>query len=54
MQTVLLWNVELQSYPGIPNEFSMIEGKYGYTINNNVGLDVGQGNRSGPEQVCLL
>ena len=32
------WTTELQSYPGIPNQFSMIEGDYGYTINNNVWI----------------
>ena len=34
----LEWSVELQSYPGIPDEFSMIEGEYGYTINNNLWI----------------
>ena len=32
------WSIELQSYPGIPNQFSIIEGEYGYTINNDVWI----------------
>ena len=34
----LEWSIELQSYPGVPNDFSVIEGEYGYTINNNVWI----------------
>ena len=38
MDSSLEWSIELQSYPGVPNDFSVIEGEYGYTINNNVWI----------------
>ena len=32
------WSVELDSYPGIPDQFAVIEGDYGYTVNNNAWI----------------
>ena len=33
-----LHGVELESYPGIPEQFAVIEGDYGYTVNNNAWI----------------
>ena len=33
--TSLEWSLELDSFPGVPSEFAVTEGEYGYTINNN-------------------
>ncbi len=32
------WSVELDTYPGIPEQFAVIEGDYGYTVNNNAWI----------------
>ncbi len=32
------WAIELDSYPGVPDQFSVIEGDYGYTVNNNAWI----------------
>jgi len=32
------WSVELDSYPGVPDQFAVIEGDYGYTVNNNAWI----------------
>ena len=34
----LEWAIELESYPGIPEQFAVIEGDYGYTVNNNAWI----------------
>ncbi len=38
VNTSLEWSVELESFPGSPNEFSVMEGEYGYTVNNNAWI----------------
>lgn len=35
INTSLDWSIELDSFPGIPNQFAVTEGEFGYTINNN-------------------
>ena len=34
----LAWVIELESYPGVPDQFAVIEGDYGYTVNNNAWI----------------
>ena len=34
----LAWAIELESYPGVPDQFAVIEGDYGYTVNNNAWI----------------
>jgi len=35
MNSTLEWSLELQAFPGVPNQFAISEGEYGYTINND-------------------
>jgi len=34
----LAWSVQLQSFPGIPDQFAVTEGEYGLTVNNNAWI----------------
>ena len=34
----LEWTVNLESFPGTPDQFAVIEGDYGYTVNNNAWI----------------
>ena len=35
MDSSLVWSLELIAFPGVPNQFAVSEGEYGYTINND-------------------
>ena len=35
MNSSLLWSLELEAFPGVPNQFAVSEGEFGYTINND-------------------
>lgn len=35
MNSSLVWSLELEAFPGVPNQFAVSEGEFGYTINND-------------------
>lgn len=34
----LNWTIELNAFPGVPNQFAITEGEYGFTVNNNAWI----------------
>ena len=54
MNSSLLWSLELEASPGIPNEFSISEGEFGYTIKTTSGFGPWTRKVVKSEQICLF